>query len=499
MRQDSTQSDGSVALASSAVGTASGLPAERHAVFPGVGSIGRRVSIPRLQVTFGRRSGQAALATLLLASFAVVVFSTGHATSLVPRSNAGFPAWEAGPLHSLFGHITGSYRAVEYGFSAVLAVMAVAYGIALASVRTLSMRTIVICVVALHLILLMSAPLQLTDIFNYLGYARLGAVHHINPYVQGISAEHHDPIYLLTTWHHLRSPYGYLFSALSYPIALLPIPVAYWVLKVLAVVMSLAFIGLIWKCATLLGRDPRFAVLFVAANPIYLMYAVGGFHNDFFMLVPSTAAIVLLLSHRDRSAGAALMVAVFVKFTAILLLPFLLLAARPPKRRGHVLIGAALATVPLAAVSFALFGLHLPNLQDQSTLLTDFSIPNLVGWAIGLGGGAPGLLRVANVAVVLAVALLVRRRREWLAGAGWATLALIASLAWLVPWYIIWLLPLAALASSIRLRRATLALTVFLLLAFMPATGIFLRATGIDLMSGSVGQASTSLQHKLAQ
>jgi len=366
-------------------------------------------------------------------------------------------------------------------------------------VRTLSVRTIVICVVALHVILLMSAPLQLTDIFNYLGYARLGALHHINPYVHGIASEQHDPIYLFSTWHHLRSPYGYLFSALSYPIALLPIPVAYWVLKVLAVVMSLAFIGLIWKCATLLGRDPRFAVLFVAANPIYLMYAVGGFHNDFFMLVPSTAAIVLLLSNRDRSAGAALMVAVFVKFTAILLLPFLLLAARPPKRKGHLLIGAALATVPLAAVSFALFGAHLPNLQDQSTLLTDFSIPNLVGWAVGLGGGAPGLLRVANVAVVVTVALLIRRRTDWLAGAGWSTLVLIASLAWLVPWYIIWLLPLAALASSIRLRRATLALTVFLLLAFMPATGIFLRATGIDLMSGSVGQASTSLQHKLAQ
>jgi hypothetical protein len=118
---------------------------------------------------------------------------------------------------------------------------------------------------------------------------------------------------------------------------------------------------------------------------------------------------------------------------------------------------------------------------------------------VGLGGGAPGLLRVANVAVVLTVALLVRRRTDWLTGAGWSTLALIASLAWLVPWYIIWLLPLAGLASSVRLRRATLVMTVFLLLAFMPVTGIIMRATGINLMSSSVGQASTSLQHKLAQ
>ena len=84
------------------------------------------------------------------------------------------------------------------------------------------------------------------------------------------------------------------------------------------------------------------------------------------------------------------MVAVFVKFTAVLLLPFLLLAARPPKRRIQVLIGAALATVPLAALSFALFGAHLPNLQDQSTLLTDFSIPNLVGWVWASGAVRPG-------------------------------------------------------------------------------------------------------------
>ncbi len=500
MRQDSTQSDGSLALASSAVGAAPTVPAaDGGAVLPRLFGVGSRLALPRLDVAFGHRAGQAALAILLLGAFAVVVFSTGHSNSLVPRSNVGFPAWESGPLHLLFGHISASYRTLELGFSAVMVAMAAAYAVALAAVRTLSMRTIVICVVSLHVILLMSAPLQLTDIFNYLGYARLGAVHHLNPYVHGIAAETNDPIYLLSTWHHLRSPYGYLFSALSYPIALLPIPVAYWVLKVLAVAMSLGFIALVWKCATLLGRDPRFVVLFVAANPIYLMYAVGGFHNDFFMLVPSTAAIVLLLSHRDRSAGAAVMVAVAVKFTAILLLPFLLLAARPPKRRGHVVLGAALAAVPLAALSIGLFGLHLPNLQDQSTLLTDFSIPNLVGWALGLGGGAPALLRVANVAVVVLVALLVRRRKDWLAGAGWSTLALIASLAWLVPWYIIWLLPLAGLATNVRLRRATLGLTVFLVLAFMPATGMLLRASGVNLMSGSVGQASTSLQHKLAQ
>src|SRR5436190_473868 len=77
----------------------------------------------------------------------------------------------------------------------------------------LSWRLILGCVIALHVILLLSAPLQLNDVFNYLGYARLGAVHHVNPYAHGIGTALHDPAYRFSSWHHLRSPYGPLFTA----------------------------------------------------------------------------------------------------------------------------------------------------------------------------------------------------------------------------------------------------------------------------------------------
>ena len=247
-----------------------------------------------------------------------------------------------------------------------------------------------------------------------------------------------------------------------------------------------------------LGRDPRFAVAFVAFNPIFLIYAVAGFHNDFFMLVPMLAAVACMLERRDRTAGAMVTLAVAVKFTAGLVLPFLLLGARPARRRLRLLGGAALAALPVAALALALFGAHLPNLQDQSTLLTPFSVPNVLGLLLGAGGGAPWLLRMGNALVVLAVAWLLRRRGDWLAGAGWATVALIASLAWLMPWYVVWLLPLAAVASSVRLRRVALALTVYLVLTFVPATEMFMRAHHISLMGSPVGRASTSLQIRLA-
>ena len=492
-------------MAAASVGNASVGPspvagqAEGTVALSRLRPLGFRAVLPRPRVAVGPVAGRVALTTLILGTLVVVVFATAGPSVLVPRSSQMFPAWESGPLDNLFGRLITNGTALSLVFSGLLVVMLAAYIVALAAARTLSMRAIVICILALHAILLLSPPLQLSDLFNYIGYARLGGLHHLNPYTHVIRGELRDPVFGFTSWHNLSSPYGPLFTALTYLVSFTSLPVAYWTLKVVTVLLSLGFLGLVWYCAKRLGRDPRFAVLFVAANPIYLIYEVGGFHNDFFMLVPSMAAIALLLARRDRWAGASLMVAVAVKFTAVLLLPFLLMAARPMKRKRQILVGAALGAVPLIALSLSLFGLSIPNLSDQSSLLTDFSFPNVFGLLIGIGGGTPGLLHLASFAVVVVVVYEVYRRRDWLTSAGWCTFALIASLAWLVPWYVVWLLPLAALSTSVRLRRVALALTVFLVLTFLPATSLYLADHGINLLSSSVGQASKSRQHKLAQ
>jgi Glycosyltransferase family 87 len=377
-------------------------------------------------------------------------------------------------------------------------VMLVAYAAALAAIRTLSLRTIALTVLGLNLILLLSPPMQLTDLFNYLGYARLGALHHLNPYTHVIRQELFDPVYAFSSWHNLRAPYGPLFIALTYPLALVSLPIAYWAVKLATVALSLAFVALIWQIARQLGRDPRFPVAFVALNPVFLIYAVEGFHNDFFMLVPMLGAISLALAHRDRAAGGVLMLAVAVKFTAILLLPFLLVAAVTRPRRIRVLTGAAVVAVPLIALDLALFGFSLPNLSQQSTLLTGFSFTNLFGLLLGVGG-TPVLLKLAAVGVVLVVAHQFYRNRDWIAGAGWSTLALIASLSWLMPWYVVWLLPLAALAASVRLRRVALGLTVYAVLAFVPVVNTYMNDHGINLLNTPAGRASTSLQYKLGK
>jgi alpha-1,6-mannosyltransferase len=508
MRQDSGQADAASVLASSAAGpavlAAATAPADARVPLPRLAAL--RLPWLRLppwlrwpEVELGPRAGRIALASITLVTLVMVLFATHGPTILVPRASQIFAAWEAGPLYHLIGGVKVGARATNYALSGLIVVMLVSYLVALSALRTLPMRMIVACIVAAHAMLVLAPPFQLTDMFNYLGYARLGGLHGMNPYTHVIGQEMHDPVFHYATWLNLHSPYGELFTALSYPLARLPIPVAYWIVKVVTVALSLALVAIVCGCVRRLGRDPRYAAVLLGLNPIYLVYAVGGFHNDFFMLVPAIGAVALLLARRDRAAGAALMVAVAVKFSAVLLLPFLLAGAWPDRRRVRaVIVGCILAAIPLIAMSLALFGFSLPNLSDQSTLLTPFSFPNLFGYFIGVGGGTSGILRLANLGLIVVIVLLVRRRGDWIAHAGWATVALIASLAWVMPWYVIWVLPLAALGSSVRLRRTAIALTVFLVLVFLPSSGKFWSLIHFNPLSGSAGQASQTLQGKLS-
>ena len=466
---------------------------------PQAAGLGASLRLPRARIAQSRPAALLGLSLLFAGTLAVVIYATAGPSILVSKSDVSFPGWLAGPLHGLFGPLPHHVRLLNDGFSLLILLMSLAYLLTLAAARSLSMRVIWVFVIASAIVLVFCPPLQFTDLFNYIGYARLGALHHLNPYGHVIGAEQFDPVSKFATWANWRSPYGTLFTALTYPLALMPLPVAYWLLKIVTVALSLVFIWLVYKCARLLDRDPRFPVLLVAANPIYLIYAVGEFHNDFFMLVPSMAAIALLLARRYRWAGVAIAVAIAIKYTMVLLLPFLLFAAwRQRHGLRRLLEGAVLAGIPLVLLSVALFGFSFPNVHDQSRLVTDLSIPNLIGWAIGAGGAAPWLVNAMTVVVVGVVGYQLLRRRDWLSGAGWATVALLASLGWLMPWYIIWLLPLAAIAADKRLRIAALVATALVTLSFMPVVLPFLKQHGVNPMSGKLGQSAQKFQ-RLAQ
>jgi hypothetical protein len=60
------------------------------------------------------------------------------------------------------------------------------------------------------------------------------------------------------------------------------------------------------------------------------------------------------------------------------------------------------------------------------------------------------------------------RGGDWVRAAAWTALALLVATSWLLPWYLIWLLPLAAISRDRPLQLLTLALTAYQLGARIP-------------------------------
>ncbi len=182
MREDSGSSDPPVALASSA-GDARRLR-DASVALPRV-ALRRASAAGRapLGVTLGPVAGRIAVGTLIAATFAIVAAASAGPVDPRPALRPDLPQLGGGA--AAHGHPTPDHRSQTVGlvFSGVLVVMLVAYAAALAAVRTpVAAHDRASPCVALHLILLLSPPMQLTDLFNYLGYARLGALHHLNPY-----------------------------------------------------------------------------------------------------------------------------------------------------------------------------------------------------------------------------------------------------------------------------------------------------------------------------
>ena len=162
-------------------------------------------------------------------------------------------------------------------------------------------------------------------------------------------------------------------------------------------------------------------------------------------------------------------VAAAIKLTAGLLAPFALV--RPQAHRRRLLLGAGVASALVAALGFVMFGtgqLHLlATLRLNQADGNWQSIPGFISNELGLGdvGRLVGvLLGVAFVAVTAWLLLLVYQGRlDWIAGAGWATVAMLLTASSLLPWYIAWLTPLTALSPNRRLRHWALTMTGIML------------------------------------
>jgi hypothetical protein len=308
-----------------------------------------------------------------------------------------------------------------------------------------------------------------TDAYTYWMYGRVAAVHGGNPYVDEPRGYPDDPAYprMGADWRDTTSVYGPAFALASegHAAAVGGSPAAAaWTFRVLAAGAVLALAAL----AARLGRPPALAAAFVGWNPLLAFHFAGGGHNDSWMAALAVAAIALAASGKRQWAGASWASAIAVKWVAAIWLPLRLLEARAGGREvRHLGFAAAAALVVAVATAryeldwLRAFGPLAENLERQAR----YSIPHrLTG--LGLSGDAAAWL-LAGLFVLAYVWLLreARRGRARLALA--AGLLLVAS-PWLVPWYAVWVVPLAAIEEDRLARLLALALSAYLLRDAVP-------------------------------
>jgi hypothetical protein len=476
----------------------------------------------------------------IVACAAIVVLAAADRPSVLSATTTAhyFPHWMAGPLGGLWPWLTRDSKILRDLFTGALVVMYACYLLSLRYAPRAPARWTIAAIVAVHVVLFLSPPLALTDVFNYVNYGRMGVVHHLNPYTTTpILEPHNDPAFSLSNWHQLLSPYGPLFTLITFVVVGLGLAGSFWALKAILMAASLSLILVVWKAAKLLADrppegapfgarpriDPVAAIALVGLNPIVIMWGLGGDHNDFITMLFVMLAFYLLLragtmpglartaeeeaSKRTElllmaGAGASVMTAVALKASAAILIPIVLgsqlagwgsgrSAALHRRHLLQLLAGMAVGALVWGAASVAAFGPHLPDLATQGRLVTMDSVPNLLGLALLQGGETTTLRLILSGVLALTIAgcsVLAYRRRESLTGAGWATVALLVTLSWVLPWYVLWLLPLAALAGSRRLRTTALVLGVYFIAAWSPVSGGILHAIGFHPEKTSLGR-----------
>ncbi len=452
----------------------------------------------------GALAGAVALGAIVLLVLAIVLAAAERPSFLSPFTRAGyFPSWMAGPLAGLLPSLTRDDARLRALSSGAIALLFVSYLLALRYGTRLRARWVIATIVAVQAILLCAPPLFSTDVFNYLNYGRMGAVHGLNPYTTlPLLEPHTDPAFAISNWHRLLSPYGPLFTLITYALSPLGVAASFWAVKVIIALANLGTLALLWRCAELLGRPRRAALVLVGLNPLVLVWGLGADHNDALMMLLVMLSVYLALrscratgAPADRLAAAsaaALVTAIAIKASAGILLPVLVLAGR----RRAKLIGALAAALVLGGASLLAFGAHVPDLTTQSRLVTPLGFANVLGVLLGLGGETAGL-RVAleavlGTTVLVAAAVTLRDPRHALAAAYVCVLALVLTLSWSAAWYILWLLPFAALLRGWPPRAIALLLSAFLILAFAPNEPLVHRPLSLPLYTTSLGRAHTS-------
>jgi hypothetical protein len=327
-------------------------------------------------------------------------------------------------------------------------------------------------------------------------YGRIDAIYDVNPYTIPPRQFSDDPFFLRTSEKDAVSVDGPVWQVVVRTIASElgtdATPTAFAITyKVFGLAVLLVCATLIWS---ILGRlAPEFqarGTWFFTANPLSLLVLAGAGHNDGIMMLFVLLAVLAQIRGRTIIAVVFLGLAILTKWTIALVLPAYLVwafSARALRWRTtrQVLIGS----IMVVAIAAGLYGEDWAGSENitavtgnlQTSVLTNslsqwFAlVPKTAGDGLREPASAAGVaqtlawlitpwvpvgLSLAFLAWAVALLPYARGIRGLLSVWGWTLFAFVCLAGtWVLPWYVVWLLPLAALAPFTRLERATLILS----------------------------------------
>jgi hypothetical protein len=373
---------------------------------------------------------------------------------------------------------------------------------------TISLRAVVIMAVVGNVLVLTLPLLFSRDVYSYSFYGRLAGVYHVNPYVHTPVDYAGDALWPLVgpKWVDTPAVYGPLFTTISSAIARVASTPAQQIVayRTLAVFASLATLAMV-VVTTARVRPGRvtFAAAAFGLNPVVLFLTVGSGHNDLLVALAAISAVALLTSDRELPAIAVLALGSLIKATAAL--PLLLVivwcvARAPRERRLRVLASHAGLALAIGLVFAG------PYLQIHDPTLGMFELAGHTGWLapsvlVGkvvdfVSFSTMGWLARIGFAVVLIVCVVELARtvaararagdaiEELGAAIGWSFVLLMLLGPVLLPWYVVWALPLAWLLPKPP-RTALLAAGAALAMAQWSTEPLrYPQAFGVNLWLG---------------
>lgn len=333
----------------------------------------------------------------------------------------------------------------------------------------LSARDLVPAIVILTAASWALLPANSSDILEYLGFGRLFGLYHLNPYVFTYS-EVTDAFSTYITWDD-PMPYGLpvlpLF-AIAGVLSSVHVLVGLYAMKLLWAAIHGVNAWLVYCLARELTDDAALAVFAFACNPLVLFELVGNGHNDGALILCGLAAVAAVQQRRGALALALAFIGAVVKIAGVFWV-VAIVALLVRQRQWRVLAWGSAACAAVASVVLLWPGCFdaLTVLNSQWHYSEDSLHTIVINRLVAMWAHVPQAWDYGDVfqmdrliATPLFVAFVawrcwrIRDVRSVVRESACIFVVLLLGYAVSVgPWYFTWLLPMAALTDSDRMRR----------------------------------------------